>query len=50
MIKETFKIKLKSWVTDPLFYALNQFAEILAWQFSMKGLPIPAITCPTITK
>lgn len=50
MTRETLSTSERFWVTAPLVLAENQFAEILAWQFRMNGLPIPAITCPTITQ
>jgi len=37
-------------VIPPLCYALNQLAAIFVWQFSINGLPIPAMICPMIAK
>lgn len=48
IISDMFKIKVSNWVTWPLFYALNQLPDNLAWQFNINGLPIPATTCPII--
>lgn len=50
MINETFNTRVKSWVIPPRFYAVNQLAEIFAWQLRIKGLPIPAMTWPTMTQ
>lgn len=44
-----FKIKVRIWVILPLDWLVNQFAEILAWQFRINGLPMPAKICPTMT-
>jgi len=49
MISETLSISVSNCVIPPLFYAVNQLADIFAWQFRINGLPIPAITCPTMT-
>lgn len=48
--KEQFRTRVSIWVTFPRDFAENQFADILAWQFNIKGLPIPEITCPAITQ
>jgi hypothetical protein len=37
-------------VTVPLEEAVYHPADIFVWQLSIKGLPIPAITCPNIAK
>lgn len=49
-MRETLRTNVKSWVTPPRVVDENQFAEIFAWQFKIKGRPIPAISCPTITQ
>ena len=49
MTSDTLRTRVSSCVTDALFSAENQFADILAWQFRMKGLPTPAITWPIMT-
>ena len=50
IMRDTFRTKVRSWVTPALFSAWNQFADIFAWQFKIKGLPTPAIIWPTITQ